>query len=329
MTPIKHSRAGFTLIETLVVVVIIGVLIALLLPAVQAARESARRATCQNHLHQLGLASLSHEAASRSLPPLYNGTFLPQPRNGIDEFHFHSWRSAILDDLEQTTILQSLDLSLPATDPKNQPAINHETAVFVCPSTANTNAVVPEIMGFNDGKFSTTKIGTAARSDYEVVAGVQVAPQQSTSADLSGIRFGAWGEPTYDPTNGKSLRYRKALLRDVTDGLSHTILIGERSGRPDLFERGKADDPYPYRDPSHGTDHHQAAWAISTHIWWLIIHSGQEINETNSAGIYGFHPGGAQVVLADGSTKFLSEDTDRIALSALATRAEGDGVHGE
>jgi prepilin-type N-terminal cleavage/methylation domain-containing protein len=318
-------KRGFTLVELLVVIVIVGVLLALLLPAVQSARESARRTTCQNNLRQLGLAVLSYETVNRSLPSLYNGTFLPQPRNAIDEFHFHSWRSAILPELEQASISKLLDLSLPATDPENQPAINSEIHLFHCPSTSNTNSIVPEVLAFGKGSFSKTNVGTAARSDYEAVAGVQVSPQISTSADLSVIDFGAWGEPTYDLASGNSLRYREARLRDISDGLSHTFLIGERGGRPDIWERRKEEVPFNLSS-NNQPDHHQAAWGISTHIWWLIVGQRQRINDANARGIYGFHPGGANVGRSDGSVHFQSESTDISIQHAFATRDQGDHV---
>jgi prepilin-type N-terminal cleavage/methylation domain-containing protein/prepilin-type processing-associated H-X9-DG protein len=75
------SRAGFTLVELLVVVAIIGILIALLLPAVQSARESARKSSCQNNLHQLGVAY-------HNLRSVY-----PTKKNVISAF---GWVSALL-----------------------------------------------------------------------------------------------------------------------------------------------------------------------------------------------------------------------------------------
>ena len=73
----RASSSGFTLVELLVVIAIIGILVALLLPAVQAARESARRAQCINHLKQIGIGFLAHEAAHR-----FSAGFWLEPMGG-------------------------------------------------------------------------------------------------------------------------------------------------------------------------------------------------------------------------------------------------------
>jgi prepilin-type N-terminal cleavage/methylation domain-containing protein/prepilin-type processing-associated H-X9-DG protein len=316
-----QSRPGLTLIELVVVVMIIGLVLALLVPAVQSSRESARRTICLNDLRGIDAAVLQHATDGHALPSLYNGSFLPRPRTAIDEFHFHSWRSAILPLIEQASVFAALNFALPATTPANQTGLNVAIGVFVCPSTSNTNPMVPDVKEWNDGAFPVTSVGTAARSDYEAVGGVQVSPQTNSSADLSIVRFGAWGEPTYNVATGQALRYREARLADVTDGLSHTLLIAERSGRPDLYRRGEPAYPYPYPDPMHSSDHHQAAWGISTHFWWIVHHDQQPVNQTNSTGTFSFHPGGANVALGDGSVRFLTESTAPAILKALATRA--------
>jgi prepilin-type processing-associated H-X9-DG protein/prepilin-type N-terminal cleavage/methylation domain-containing protein len=323
----KNNRIGFTLIEVLVVIFIIGVLIAMLLPAIQSSRETSRRTTCQNNVRQIAVALQSHEARRGRLPSLYNGSFLPQPRDGMDEFHFHSWRSAILGELEQSSIFESIHWSLPASDPKNQTAINCAIPVFICPSTSNTHTIVPEVFDFND---PATSVGTAARSDYEAIGGVRVtvpgSPLPNPEFDLSDVRFGAWGEPKYNPATGKSLSYRKARFAAITDGLSHTLLVGERGGRPDHFERGRAENPYPYAGTPNPPDSQQAAWGISTNFWWFVFWHEQFVNQTNDTGIFGFHPGGANVAFADGSARFLTDSTSPVVLTAMATRAEGDSV---
>jgi hypothetical protein len=319
----RGRRNGITLVETLVVLGIIGLLLAILIPAVQHARESGRRVTCQNNLKQIVLGIFNHESAHALLPSLYNGTPLTQPRNALDEFHFHSWRTALLAQLEKAALLDQIDQSLFATDPANQASLNIHVAIFLCPSTSNPHSVVPDIFAFNDGgRLPIHKVGTAGRSDYEAIGGVSFKPSGTT--DLQNIKFGAWGEPrAYYPFQTTNT-FRTPRLRDLSDGQSNTMLVAERAGRPDWYRRGKAVDPYPYSTPGTGMDHHQAAWGISTHFWWLVLWHEQSINENNANGIYSFHASGAYVGLADGSVRFLSESMDQEALNALATRSSGE-----
>ncbi len=319
------GRRAFTLVELLVALAIVAVLIGLLLPAVQKVRESASRARCQNNLKQIALGLHSFAAARQTLPPLYNGTFLPQPRGALDEFHFHSWRSASLPYVEQSALAGRIDTTVAATDPKNQSAINTVVTVFVCPSAPDKP--VPVIAAYNGGAVPVDTAGTAARSDYEVLGGVRTGARQGTggSADLSGVLFGLWGEPTYDATNGKSLRYRPARLGDIRDGLSNTILVAERAGRPDRYQRGAPVKPYSLADPSYSMDPHQAAWAVSTHFNWLLPGRNLGVNVTNG-GVFAFHPGGANVALADGSVRLLKDTTGESALNALITRAGAEAV---
>lgn len=323
------SRRGFTLVEVLVVLGIIGLLAAILIPAVMHARESARRATCQNQMRQIGLAIQNHESSFRRLPGLYNGTFLKQPRNAVDEFHFHSWRTELLPELDQSPLHRQIDFDEAATSAANATNLTARIATFICPSTSIKNDVVPEIYEFrlDEGTNPVATGHTAARSDYEAIAGVNFpTTARASSADLSDIKFGAWGEPQYDLTNGRSLTYRVARFRDVTDGLSNTMLIAERAGRPDRYRRGASPDPYPYADPNYGMDHLQAAWGVSTHIWWLFLMNDQGINVDNARGLYSFHGGGANVGLGDGSVRFLSDDIEKGTLNALGTRSGRDTV---
>jgi len=317
---------GLTLIEILVVIFILGLLLAILFPVVNRIRESSRRTTCQNNLRQIAIAVQSYESSKRMLPPLWFGTSLKHPRHTWDEFHFHSWQTAILPQLEEEALYQQLDLSTWATSHANQLGINVRVPTFTCPSTPNQNAKVLDIMKFNDGAAPTKIVGTAARSDFEAVAGVYSPPKfpTKTSADLRGIRFGVWGDPQYDVKTGKITRVRTARFRDVSDGLSKSIMVGERAGRPDLHKRGKLVNLYPYSNPDDAMDHAQAAWGISTNIWWLVFGYNQSINQTNRNGLFSFHTSGANIALADGSVRFLSEQTDLKTLQALATRSGGD-----
>jgi len=319
------NRNGITLIETVVVIAIISLLAAILIPAVQSAREASRRLECQNKLRQIGMALQNHESAFRKLPSLYNGTFLKQPRHLLDENHFHSWRTAILPQLELNAVYQKINLGLRATDIANQNGITTEVSVFLCPSTSSQTKTLPDVYDFKEGNLPGSRIGYAARSDYEALIGVHFpTPAMTSSADLRGIKFGAWGEPRYD-LDGFSLSYRTARVSDVTDGLSNTLLVGERAGRPDWYRRGKPVFIYPnMSDPPFGNHAQQAAWGISTNIWEILYRSYRRLNDTNSDGIFSFHPSGANVAFGDGSVRFISESTDQEIVIALITRAEGD-----
>ncbi len=324
MTPSPRDRSGLTLIEVLVVMGILALLAALLLPAAQSAREAARRATCQDRLRQIGLALQSHATAQQALPSLYNGGFLPQPRTAIDEFHFHSWRTAILPQIEQSALFNQLNFNQPSTVAANQTAINVGIALFVCPSSSNPTGTVANIYESNDGKLPVATVGTAARNDYEAMGGIQVDPWRKFSPDLAIVRFGPWGEPTYKAGTGYSSGYRKAMLADITDGLGNTILVAERAGGPDEYRKGKPVLLQRDQEPGGGT--HQPAWAISTHFVWLVSGLGQGVNDSNLTGIYAFHPGGANVGLADGSVHFLKETTSPAILKGLITRAGSEVV---
>jgi prepilin-type processing-associated H-X9-DG protein len=257
------------------------------------------------------------------LPSLYNGTFLAQPPRPVDAFYFHSWRTAILPELEQNPLHDALVFSVPATDEANQSAVNTKVPIFVCPSASNPTTSVRDLGAWNDGRPALSG-RTAARSDYEVVYGVLLWPSSPLGAP--NIKVGPWGD-SKEYAGQIPNTDRTARLRDIADGLSQTMLIVERAGRPDIYERGKPVDPYPFADPiGHMMDHHQAAWAISSHSGWLVFISEYSINETNRGGVFSFHAAGANVGLADGSVRLLSESTDQETANALSTRSSGDIV---
>jgi prepilin-type N-terminal cleavage/methylation domain-containing protein len=121
----SQSRRGFTLVELLVVIAIIGVLVSLLLPAVQAAREAARRATCSNHLRNQVLALTNYHDSHRQFPP---GHLL---QNSLG----YSWSSLILPQLEQQSVIDRVDFSVPWKHPKNREISETVLPVLRCPSS--------------------------------------------------------------------------------------------------------------------------------------------------------------------------------------------------
>lgn len=322
---IKAQRSGITLLETLVVIGIIGILLAILIPAVQFAREAGRRAACQNNLRQLALAIQEHHSARGEVPNLYNGTFHQNPPTHFDQFHFHSWQSAILPHLGENAVFESLAFELAATALGNQASIDTPIATFVCPSTTTINEFVSGMGRYNNGGPAVDLTGTAARSDYEAIAGFRERSPRPPAHFLDDVALGAWGEPDY----GNSLhpmRFKPSRFSELVDGLSNTVLVGERSGRPDTHLRGKPSIPFsPVLGSPGFAEHHQAAWGVSTHILYLVVDK-IGVNEHNQRGLYAFHSGGANIALADGSVRLLADSTDVEIVKAIVTRSGREAV---
>ena len=132
---VRHLRLGFTLVELLVVIAIIGVLVGLLLPAVQAARESARRMTCQNRLHQIGIGLHNYHAAF--------GRF---PAGAIEVRVFpdyvgkqHAWSAFLLPFIEETSVYEQIDFDFDFDDVVNKQAAATLVETYLCPSTPDSS----------------------------------------------------------------------------------------------------------------------------------------------------------------------------------------------
>ncbi|MEX0936654.1 MAG: DUF1559 domain-containing protein, partial [Pirellulales bacterium] len=322
---------GFTLIELLVVIFIIAMLLALLLPAIQSAREAVRKTQCSNNLRQVALGIRTFESERQELPALYNNGFLARPAILFDEFHSHSWQSAVLPFIEKPAVHALLDFRVPSTDARNQAAINSRVPTFVCPSTDNYSPRVRWLALFADGPSPGPAMPerTAARTDYQAVVAVRFPRDSNRFRDSETItgefQFGAWGEPSYRRRQGGlNIDYRTARLSDITDGLSNTMLVAERAGLPDKYVGRKLEGTIETIDDFDGQGH-EGAWGISTHYPNMAIWN-QRVNES-SGGLYSFHTGGAYAAFADGSVRFLSESTDLDVIFAIATRSGAEHVN--
>ncbi len=318
------ERLGVSIIEVLVVIGIIGILLAIIIPAVQYAREAARRTQCQNNQRQILSACQAFEATNGSLPSLYNGTSLAYPLKEWDLFHMHSWRVELLPYLEQQPLRDKIDWSAMATDPVNQSILQTSVPAYVCPLGADPLSNMGRGLAHSAPPPATAPWYSAVRSDYDAMAGAQVLPD-ATSNGISTkfIRWGIWGWPDFGNGNfagTQLLRYRAGRFRDVTDGLSNTIAVVERGGKPIDLLRGK---PHVTPDNPNADYPGQFGWSASNTFSWAINENAVTVNVSNSKGIYSLHSGGANVAMADGSVRFLSASTSYDELVKLFSRSGG------
>jgi prepilin-type N-terminal cleavage/methylation domain-containing protein/prepilin-type processing-associated H-X9-DG protein len=297
------GRPGFTLIELLVVIAIIGVLVALLLPAVQSAREAARRVQCVNNLKQIGLALHNYEGTHQTFPPGYVSNFDVQ---GNDTGPGWGWATMLLPPFEQTPVFHAINFNLAIEDPANLtsrlPVVNN----FLCPS----DRVQPFWWAVS------RDAATGAPLQYIC----QVAP--SNYVGMYGI-----GEPGPDG-EGVFFRNSRIALRDITDGTSQTILVGERSHR--LGEAtwvGSVTNAlmYPTDNDNIGR------YVTETSSGMVLGHAGEGAGPGDPRSdvnqFYSLHAGrGVNFLFADGHVAFLKATMNYRTYLALATRAAGEVV---
>jgi prepilin-type N-terminal cleavage/methylation domain-containing protein len=197
-------RGGFTLVELLVVIAIIGVLVGLLLPAVQAAREAARRMSCGSNIRQVALALLNYESAFKRFPMAVN--YGPGRAPHLTAYH-HTWLTSILPQMEGTTISNTIDYRLAAW---GQPVVSTRVAPLICPSDAMAQKV------YDAHNIAVTCYSGSQGFHWWPNAEVgDWAPWNTLGfrqiGDMSGL---------FAPT-------RSNALRDIVDGASNTLIVGE------------------------------------------------------------------------------------------------------
>ncbi len=204
-----HGRPGMTLVELLVVMAIIGSLVAILLPSVQAARAAARRASCQTHLRQIGLAMHGHLALHGTFPP---GGIEWRPYGNTTKRQL-AWCVWLLPFLEEAALYDSLDLEQPFDSPANAAGAAALLPVFVCPA----------------GSRGLREVDGRGPCDYGGIFGERI-----TSAN--------------QPPKGAMLYDRRLAARHIPDGLSKTLLVAEDTGFVDgqwINGRNLFDQAYP------------------------------------------------------------------------------------
>jgi len=299
-------RRAFTLIELLVVIAIIGVLIALLLPAVQAAREAARRAQCSNNLKQVGIALHSYHDALGSLPP---GILSRPGPDGDNLGPGWGWASLALPHLEQSSLANAINYSINVEMPANLTARTTRLGVFACPSDASFKPTFAVVDTTTSNTTPGATICDVASSSYPGCFG---------TGDPSDI-------PGRDNGNGLFFRNRGVRFSEITDGLSNTIAVGERSQNLSRATWTGAVTgalvPITELQTENGLDPEGGDALVVSHTGEL---DGPNSKPAHADQFWSRHPGGAMFLMADGGVRFLKERRPLSIFRALATRQGGE-----
>lgn len=307
MSSQRLQKQGFTLIELLVVIAIIAILIALLLPAVQQAREAARRSTCKNNLKQLGLALHNYHDSHRVFPPATINAGLRGCAlvHGSGEILNHTCFQMLLPFIDQTNLYNKFNWSLPSGQG------NYTDCTSSAPTTDQYSVVTSPVPVFlcpsdpGDPKRETT------HPVYYAIFGWRTS--YAVANYTTGGAGGSWGANT-DLRKGTLGPNGAARFRDITDGSSNTMVLCESQLIKDR------DDYGPF-------------WNMAAHTFFnrpgvagYTFNFDYSNGKQNAWGAGSFHVGGAHILLADGSVRFISENVDRVGVVAALISIKGSEI---
>ncbi|MCC7475230.1 MAG: DUF1559 domain-containing protein [Pirellulales bacterium] len=283
---------GFSLVEVLVVIAIIGILVALLLPAIQASREAARKSSCKNNLRQVAIAMHNFESARKRLPSGYQ--YAPGPQgNSLG----YSWTALLLPFMELQSMYDAFDFKKPIFDNINAAIREQHIPSLLCPTDVLSATGYVE-MG-TERYAMACYVANFGTPDLDDDQEQQLAPSGRP-----------WG-PFY--------RNSRTRLQEITDGLAHTLMVGERQNGP--FRTAG----------SHGVHiEYETTWAGAVrdvgdasddHGHMVLFQTGHTPNHANSddRDVCASHSGEALFALCDGSVHSIREDIDESLYFALGT----------
>jgi prepilin-type N-terminal cleavage/methylation domain-containing protein/prepilin-type processing-associated H-X9-DG protein len=318
-------RLAFTLIELLVVIAIIGLMTALILPAVQASRESARRVQCANNLRQVGIALHHYSSAFGAFPAGWDAKF-PAGVQDTDNTYVPpmswGWGARLLGFLEQNPLAEDARrLGDYFVSARSATVASTTLNVFLCPSSPR------------GGPISFT---IEDPSEEDEPFPFVVAPSHFVGS--AGTK-----DPAYFPRSCGGIFFRNSAVAaaDIPDGMSSTLMVGERSR--DLSEATWPGGYFASDNCTGPSWPDRACEPAGTS--WILSHTGPEsatpyrpgvapdprIRVPNDprpgpSGYRSRHPGGCHFLFGDGSVRFVKETISPPSFAALATRAGGEAV---
>lgn len=312
------ARRGFQRLDIAAAAAVIVIAAVLLLPGVQAARETTSEDVCANRLRMIGQAVDRYETVHQFYPDAW---YHPNDANGSTAYG--GWCTQLLPYLEQKPLAEKYRFDRSFWDDANQPVVRTRVAVFECPASTDDHhrrglrgVGTPE--EFPDREM--------AIGDYVILRGYidDFASPPPVDNRVPGILMGMT-----DPGSRETAVNVRPRREMVADGLSNTIMIGERAGRPGMWvNREKVSE-------TNTLFVHDGGWASYQSIWPRTFEAdGQTISTTrvgpraincnNGFGVYAFHPGGANTLFGDGAVRFLNEKIDSYVFLALMSRQRGE-----
>lgn len=323
----SRRTRGFTLVELLVVITIIGILIALLLPAVQSAREAARRAQCGNHLKQIGLGSLHHTEKHGHFPTGgWGWSWVGDPDRGFHRSQPGGWVYNVLPFVEQFALH---DLGINQASNKATLAgdmIQTPLSFMNCP-TRRRAIVFTHNHGYYNAQPSGGSSVRVARSDYAISTG-DAAPDEFCAGPGSLPQGDGWPNCQPGDSGGCStcwtdttiltgVSYQRSEVQPahVLDGMSNTILVGEKYLTPDNYFNGAdgADNENMY--VGYDNDIYRNGYVGRTPI-------PDRPGASDTFRFGSAHPAGCQFVFCDGSVKMLRFMMDAQIFAYLCNRRD-------
>lgn len=315
-----RRRPGFTLVELLVVIAIIGLLVGLLLPAVQSARESARRSYCANNIKQIGLALHSYHEANKGLPPSYYDN-VPQRNSSVAEADnvVMAWSAFILPFAESNELYDSFvratsNLTLNWQNTSAAAAVGRNSIkTYLCPSNTNTRG----------------SRGSFGRTNYGPNCGTY--PWQNPLHEVPPVAV----EGVFNVDNKRVSR----AFKTISDGLSKTIMVMERSSTPDVGKTNCGGTPCGFSGGIWAGPliTGQGNWNSGVNPSDVETYAGHAtvlINRSSASWgvdwtLGGPHsPGGVEVGMADASVRYVEETISDVTLQRL-THARDSMVFSE
>lgn len=331
---VRRAR-GFTLIELLVVIAIIGVLIALLLPAVQSAREAARRMQCVNNLKQLGLALHNYESLNGTLPP----SFI-QSGSGTTITWSNGWSAhgRLLPLADQGPMYNAMNFALRYSTPQNQTVSSMSVALFLCPSEVQpdprktaTSQYGVNNYGWNMGDWFVWGgfTGPRNRAPFEVNQSRRFAElRDGLSNTLIAAELKA-----YQPNLGNC-----GGLANITNPANVPPPSADPYTVAPEYDAGCSLSGTGHTEWVDGAVHESGfttAWTPNRKIVRRTSGTGQDLDLIGQRERLGgptfaavtsrsYHPGGVNVLLGDGSVRFIKDSINGQAWRALGSIASGD-----